>query len=137
MEAKINFGSPSAFEFSKSFDTEYLKGLYDNDLVWVEDIFATVLNTYEQDVAVIAQRLSENNLEDLRKAIHKIKPSYGFVGLLPMQQRCQLVEDKCKNASSIDDVKGETQALIAEAERLKAVITTEYKRLKEFNNPPS
>lgn len=134
MDTQKNFGSPPAFQFTSVFDSEYIAGLYDADYVWIEEIFGTVLNTYNDDVSAIQQHLSENNLENLRKAVHKIKPAFGFIGMMQMQQKCQLLEDHCKSAASVSEVHNEAVSVLNECRQSQQVIQTEYERLKQFNS---
>lgn len=124
----------NSFEFDKSIDKETLQGLYDMDLKWIEENIETVLTTYDQDVSEIENQLASGDLSNLRKAVHKIKPAFGFVGMIKMQERCKLFEDQCSNASSIDQVKPDGKELLKEMQSSKLILVKELERLKAHNS---
>jgi HPt (histidine-containing phosphotransfer) domain-containing protein len=66
--------------------------------------------------------------------VHKIKPAFGFIGMMQMQQKCQQLEDHCKNASSVSDVQNEATSVLNECRQSQQVIQNEYERLKKFNS---
>jgi HPt (histidine-containing phosphotransfer) domain-containing protein len=130
MNDKINSGP---FVFHNTIDSESLTALYDNDYAWIEEVFGTVLATFDQDAAQIRNSLEGNDVEALRKAVHKMKPSFGFVGMNQVQQMCQQFEDHCKNASSVSEVKGDGLKLIELISSSRFILENELNRLKEYN----
>ncbi len=134
MELKKN---SDPFSFHESIDSETLSSLYDNDLAWIEEIFSTVLENYDSDSTHIRLSLESGDLESLRKAVHKMKPSYGFIGMLKLQEKCLQLETKCKASSSVDDVRQETENLIKDIAAAKNIVQQDYQRLKTYNQQAS
>ena len=130
MENKKN---SEPFEFDKAIDPESIASLYDNDYNWIEEVFSSVLAEYSSGFAKIEQTLAEKDLEGLRKAVHKMKPAFGFVGMLQMQEMCKNLEEKCQGATSIAVLENETSILLNNLTTCRDILEKEYERLKIFN----
>ena len=129
-----NFSAP--FTFHKTIDAEYINSLYENDYTYIEELFKTALDHYDEDVMTIRQNLADDNAAGLKKAVHKIKPVFGFIGMLDMQQSCKDMEDRCQVAELSDEIKNEIRSLLTKIDEAKSVLRKEYERLKEFNQQP-
>jgi hypothetical protein len=121
------------FAFSPPIDSQYLIELYAGDYVMIGETFSDVLMEYDDFVRHIYDGFEQNDRTALKSAVHKIKPLFGFVGLLTVQAECQDFENNCLQA---DD-----QSLASRFARLKdklltirPVIQKEKDRLQEFNN---
>ena len=127
---------PKQFVFNEKLDSDYLFSLYADDYGYIEEVFFTTLQHFDQDFDSIKLAYEHENLADLRKAIHKIKPTFGFTGLLNTQQECKDFEDKCAVVSSIPDVANEYRQIRNTLMEVKSILESEHKRLKEFNSNP-
>lgn len=130
MENKKN---SEPFEFDKAIDPESIASLYDNDYNWIEEVFSSVLAEYSSGFAKIEQTLAEKDVEGMRKAVHKMKPVFGFVGMLQMQEMCKNLEDKCQGETSIAVLENETTILLNNLTTCREILEKEYDRLKIFN----
>jgi len=127
---------PKQFIFNEKLDKESLFSLYTDDIVYIEEIFDTILRHFDADFNSVELSYQNGNIDDLRKAIHKIKPTFGYTGLLGTQSKCKNFEDQCAAANSITDL---TEAFILiKNELLEArdIISSEHSRLKAFNANP-
>jgi len=122
------------FIFNEKIDSDYLYSLYEDDYQYIEEIFDTTLTHFDNDFNAIKQAFQTNNLIELKKAIHKIKPTFGFVGLLLVQQICKEFEDACQKASTANELKTEYQQIVTTLAASKELIAAEYNKLKEFNS---
>lgn len=122
------------FIFNEKIDSDYLYSLYENDYQYIEEIFDTTLTHFDDDFNAIQLAFEANNLSELKKAIHKMKPTFGFVGLLLVQQICKEFEDTCQKASASNELKSEYQQIVATLAASKELIAEEYNKLKEFNS---
>jgi HPt (histidine-containing phosphotransfer) domain-containing protein len=122
------------FIFNEKMDSEYLYSLYEDDYQYIEEIFQTTLAHFDEDYNSIRTAYESNNLLELKKAIHKIKPTFGFVGLPLVQHICKEFEDICQRANDSTDFKTEYQQIVATLAESKALIASEYNKLKEFNS---
>ena len=99
----------------------------------IGETFADVLTEYDAFVQDINDSYEQGDRVALKSAVHKIKPLFGFVGLLALQAECQDFENSCLQA--------ETGALAVQFGtlrdkllKIRTVIETEKERLQEFNN---
>jgi HPt (histidine-containing phosphotransfer) domain-containing protein len=122
------------FIFNEKIDSDYLFSLYEDDYQYIEEIFSTTLTHFDSDLQNIQQAFTAGNLSDLKKAIHKIKPTFGFVGLPMVQQTCKEFEDFCQKATSSNELTSEYQQIVVTLAESKELIASEYNKLKEFNS---
>ena len=111
--------------------------MYENDYPYIETIFRAILDTYDEDLAAIHDNYRKKDLELLRKSAHKIKPTFGFAGMLATQEKCKEFEHKCQVAISIGEIEMDFSEWIKQLEEAGTIITEEHKKLKSFNNSGS
>lgn len=124
------------FVFNENIDSEYLFTLYADDFPYVEEVFSITLQHFDQDLEALTLAWDTHNLPDLKKAVHKMKPAFGFLGLLRLQQQCKDFEDLCERVDETDEIKTPYKELMAALTESKSLIETEYRRLKDFNANP-
>ena len=122
------------FIFNEKIDSDYLFSLYEDDYQYIEEIFQTTLTHFDEDFNGIQRAYETDNLSDLKKAIHKMKPTFGFVGLPLVQNICKEFEDFCQKATSSNDLMSEYQQIVVTLAESKKLIASEYNKLKEFNS---
>ena len=127
---------PKQFIFNEKLDTEYLFSLYADDYGYIEEVLFTTLQHFDQDFDSIQLAFESENIADLGKAVHKIKPTFGFTGLLNTQLICKDFEDKCSAVASVEDLTNEYKHIRNTLIEVKGIIESEHKRLKEFNSNP-
>jgi hypothetical protein len=127
---------PKQFIFNEKLDKEYLFSLYADDYVYIEEIFATTLQHFDPDFDSVQLAYEAGNSGDLKKAIHKIKPTFGFIGLLELQLQCKNFEDLCLRVPAVTDLAAEYKQIRNQILEAKPIIESEHKRLKEFNANP-
>ena len=82
----------SIFAFHPSIDTQSLTTLYGSDYLQIQVIFNIVVSQFDEDLSAIQKAYSQNDLESLKRAVHKIKPVFGFVGLPGILEACKVFE---------------------------------------------
>ena len=90
-------GYPNAsnYHFSPGFDQQFLFELYGDDMKSAEEVFQSAINQIDLDLAEAAALYSSGDITTLRKIFHRMKPLFGYVGLLPVQDYVQQFEDNC------------------------------------------
>jgi HPt (histidine-containing phosphotransfer) domain-containing protein len=128
-----NAPANNTFQFSPPIDSRYLIELYAGDYGMIGETFTDVLTEYDMFVQHIIDSYEQGDRVGLKSAVHKIKPLFGFVGLLALQAECQDFENSCLRA--------ETGALAVrfatlrdKLVKIRTVIEKEKDRLQEFNN---
>jgi HPt (histidine-containing phosphotransfer) domain-containing protein len=132
-----NLTAINSFIFNTEIDTNYLQSLYGEDYVYLQEVFATVLNDYESLKDNMEYSYSSGNLASLKSAVHKIKPVFGFVGLTAVQQECQQFEDACGTASSPDLLARDFEQLKNRISQSKQILEEELKKLEIYNSHSS
>ncbi|WEK35936.1 MAG: Hpt domain-containing protein [Candidatus Pseudobacter hemicellulosilyticus] len=127
---------PKIFIFNENIDAGYLYSLYADDYQYIEEVFAITLQQYNEDLNALHQAWAAEAVADLKRGIHKIKPAFGFVGLLDVQEQCAAFEDLCQRASGTAALAGPYQQIITTLAVSKTLLESEYLKLKEFNGTP-
>src|SRR5882672_6130709 len=99
-----SYASDKSFIFNDEISVQSINDLYGDDYAYIEEVFDTVLKEYEVLTNNINSNYTSQNIPALKAAVHKIKPIFGFVGLLSVQQQCQQFENICHSAGSFDSL---------------------------------
>ena len=128
-----NAPANNTFQFSPPIDSRYLIELYAGDYGMIGETFTDVLTEYDVFVQHINDSYEQGDRGGLKSAVHKIKPLFGFVGLLALQAECQDFENSCLQAEAgVLAVRFAT--LHDKLLKIRTVIETEKERLQEFND---
>ncbi len=125
--------STTTFTFSDRIDADYLFNMYEDDYSYIETMFKTVLDHFDADRSGILANFQQNDLELLRKAVHKIKPTFGFVGMPDVLEKCKAFENKCYHAESITQLEDDYKDLLNTLEDAHQAIINEHNKLVSFN----
>mgnify|MGYP001194419847 CR=1 FL=1 len=126
--------SSKKFTFNEQIDSSYLHSLYENDFQYIEEIFGTTLSHFDPDFEALQQAWQQGDVVALKKAVHKIKPTFGFVGLTHVQQQCKEFEDICQKAGTTDDISQLYQQIVTTLAASRELIAAEYTKLKDYNS---
>jgi HPt (histidine-containing phosphotransfer) domain-containing protein len=108
--------------------------MYEADYKYIEQIFSVTLNHFGEDISTAGLKYEAADVEGTRKAIHKIKATFGFIGMMELQENCRKIEDKCASVTSMDEIKPEIESLLKQINIHKLILQNEYVRLKNFNS---
>jgi HPt (histidine-containing phosphotransfer) domain-containing protein len=124
--------SDNTFSFSEPFDSQYIFELYAGDYVMIGETFADVLKEYDEFVQKIHSSYEAKDMAALKSAVHKIKPLFGFVGLVTIESQCLQFENACQSTlfSGLDV---DYTALKTTLIQAKKIIETEKERLLRYN----
>ncbi len=84
--------SEKDFAFSEYLDSEYLKDAYGNDSEYALDMFETYLEIIEDDILLIKDSISTNDLINLKEQLHRIKPTFTLVGISKVTKTIETIE---------------------------------------------
>lgn len=121
------------FDFSPPIDSRYLIELYAGDYIMIGETFTDVLQEYDEFVRQISAGYAGGDRTALKGAVHKIKPLFGFVGLLTLQADCQEFENTCQDADPAM-LAASFRRLEEKLLNIRKLIETEKVRLEGFNN---
>ena len=120
--------------FSGRFDTAFLDDMYAGDIQTAAEIFESSLNHLIPVTEEANALFGNGDVESIRKFFHKIKPLYGYVGLLKVQAIVQHFEDACTTAGSVDALEPEFRELIILLGESVNIIRQELIRMKMYLN---
>jgi HPt (histidine-containing phosphotransfer) domain-containing protein len=124
---------PNPFIFNQKIDANHLLGLYENDYGYMEEIFKTVCDHYEDDLTAVKMNYDVKDLTGLRKAVHKLKPVFGFIGMPDVQEMCLQLEQSCGAVSGTEELSDKIKKLVPVLEESGIIIRQEYEKLVSFN----
>jgi HPt (histidine-containing phosphotransfer) domain-containing protein len=126
--------SHKTFIFNESIDVDYINDLYAGDYEMLTETFAGVSAEYEALFQNVKACFHAKDIQALKRAVHKIKPLFGFVGLTSIQSQCQQFENSCLEASSVDLLLHDFTLLENSLIQGKKIIEEENTRLALFNS---
>ena len=121
------------FIFNKSIDEESLRSLYEDDYLYIEEIFRLTLEDLEPEANNALKHYQSKDFTALRRTIHKIKPSFGFIGMPALQEKCQEFEKACDQEPKSQDFEKDFELLSTTIAQSIEVIRSEIKKLEVFN----
>jgi hypothetical protein len=121
------------FIFNDKIDSTFLHSLYEDDFIYIEEIFKTTLDQLNPLMIDIPDTYENEDLISLKKIIHKIKPAFGFTGFLVTEQACKNFEDSCTEENSTKDLEALFNPLWEMLTESRDIMEKQYELLKEFN----
>lgn len=122
------------FVFNDKIDNEFIFNLYQDDYAYIAEVFNTSLETFDEDLARVKETYSTGDLQSLSKAVHKMKPVFGFTGLLEHQEQIGEFEKACLKAEEPAFIANEYKKLIGIMEDGKSIMEQELYRLTAFTS---
>jgi HPt (histidine-containing phosphotransfer) domain-containing protein len=122
------------FQFDRRIDSSILHSLYEDDYLYIEEIFKTTLQHYDADVEAFETHQRANSVDGLKSSVHKIKPVFGYVGMPVIQECCQAFEDKCAVADDMQVIYPDSQKLLRLFKQSKKIIEADLQKLSLYNN---
>lgn len=95
-------------------DKEQLKLLYDDDLDYAKDIFQTFLEITPVELSALKKRVEKQDMAEVQRLSHKIKPTFGMVGIKEISDQLLELENAAKlgEKEKVISLFGEIDAII-------------------------
>jgi Hpt domain len=122
------------YVYSGRFDTAFLNELYAEDVESAAEVFESSLKLISSESINAEANFRQGDIESLRKLFHKIKPLFGYVGLLKVQELVQHFENACHSANNIEELRKEYDELNIMINESVNIIRQELIRMKMFLN---
>ena len=116
--------------FDQRLDTEFLEGLYEDDMDHALAVFSDYLKMVPLMMNDIDESYKSGIVESFRQQIHKVKPVFSFVGLTYLTEKAGILENYCKVVSHINDLSPLYKELQYHYFKDLPIIEKETKRLK-------
>lgn len=123
-----------SFNFNPKIDSAFIFSMYEDDYVYISEMFQTTLNQLGPDIELAKRFFADSDVTSLRKQVHKIKPAFGFVGLRDIEQSCQHFENECLSVSSTEELRTGYEKLVNSIDEGKLIIGQEIDKLNVYNS---
>lgn len=120
------------FIFNEKIDEDYLFSLYQDDYEYIAEIFNSSLDSLKEETGHFATAFESADIILLKNVTHKIKPIFGFTGLLHHQEMLTRFEQICSNASGISNVTIQYMEVNEILKEGKTILKEDFNRLTEF-----
>jgi Hpt domain len=118
-------------EYDSRLDSNFLYSLYENDKEHASIVFEQFLLGYPTQVAELEESFKEGNLPLLKQRMHKMKPTFSFVGLTNLTEKAGQIEKKCAEASDISDIASLYQSFKNDLAEFIPIVEAEFEKLKD------
>ncbi|MBT8190629.1 MAG: PAS domain S-box protein [Bacteroidia bacterium] len=105
--------------FSRALNIGFLKEIYEEDYSYAKEMFGLFLQSYKEELEQLDKHIEETNIGLAKRSIHKIKPSFGMVGLSGVSEKFDLMEgyDDIRNITkSYEEIRYDLEKLMPEVE---------------------
>ena len=120
------------FIFNEKIDEDYIYSLYEHDYAYIAEVFNSSLETLKEETGHFSSAYESSDITALKKATHKIKPLFGFTGLLHHQEMIARFEHLCENASNTSNVTMQYMELTELIKEGRKILKEDCNRLTEF-----
>ncbi len=93
------------FQFNQELDSGYLQTFYEEDLDYAADMFSTFLEYTVAEFPKLKIAIKSGDMEEIRKAAHKIKPTFAMVGLTKLRDELAQIEQLAAANSDLETIK--------------------------------
>ena len=123
-----------SFTFDQRLDSEYLVSIYEDDTEYASMIFTQFLETAPSIMNEMEESYVSGIVENFRQKVHKLKPTFSYVGLTQLTIKAEVLEKKCREVSNISGLSDLYRELKSGYSENVAIIENEVKRLNEQLN---
>jgi Hpt domain len=120
----------SEFVFSTELDRSFLQSLYEGDLQYAIEVFENFLIDTKKEVDELKNLYQENDVKKIRHKLHKVKPTFAFVGLTSLTEEVEEIISSCDRAENISEVEPGCSNLLSTFENSFGLIQKELERMK-------
>jgi hypothetical protein len=122
------------YVFSEHFDRQFLEDLYAGDTEAAAEVFQASLVQIVEEMKLADDMAIDGDISGVRKIYHKIKPLFGYMGLLSVQDFVQHFEDQCGDSVLMSDIQIAYENIKEIIRGSLSLAREEHHKLNEFNN---
>jgi signal transduction histidine kinase/CheY-like chemotaxis protein len=134
---ETNMPAPQEFSFDHRLDTEMLDTMYGDDLEYAFEIFEAFRDNVPNEFSSVKPLLDDEKWPELARLLHKIKPSFGMVGLSTLEKALERMEHTTKNAPDKTSLLTAYEHVRELFDNGVKIIDNDFQKLKKVNSNPS
>jgi hypothetical protein len=120
------------FIFNENIDEDHLFSLYEHDYAYIAEVFNSSIESLKEETGHFNSAYETSDIKALKSVTHKIKPLFGFTGLLHHQEMIARFEHLCENASSTSNITMQYMELTEMIKEGRNILKEDCNRLTEF-----
>jgi PAS domain S-box-containing protein len=120
------------FTFNKAFDEHSLQMYYVGDIEYALEIFNIFIVQLEESLPVLTDALKGGQSDDVRKIVHKLKPTFTMVGFPMITSYFEFWEKELDNGMSGEKAIQKWLDIKNEIKNIDNLVKQEIKRMKPF-----
>ncbi len=125
------------FIFSNSIHVPSLYSLYEDDYKYMEEVFRLTLQDLHAECKNHLNHYQSTDIPAIRRIVHKLKPSFGFVGMPELQEYCQSFENQCGQQPYPGDFDSDFKKWQEAVGNAISILELELDRLTNYNKSDS
>lgn len=118
-------------EYDSRLDSSFLYSLYENDKEHAAVVFEQFLLGYPAQVAELEESFKAGDIALFKQRIHKMKPTFSFVGLTGLTEKAGQIEKKCADTNDINYISDLYQSFKKDLSEFIPVVEAEFEKLKD------
>ena len=123
-----------AFAFDNKLDQTFLESLYGDDFQYAQEVFEGFLADTKTEFEGIKSDYRQNALKNMRQKLHKIKPTFSFVGLTTLTEKTETIIAACDVSSNTREIETGCSVLFKEIEDSFLLIENELMRMRNHTS---
>ena len=121
-----------AFSFNQAFDQYSLQMYYDGDIEYALEIFNIFIVQLEESLPMLIESLKGGQPENVRKIVHKLKPTFTMVGFPKTTTYFEVWEKELDKGMIGNKAMQKWLDVKTEIENIVSLVKQEIKRMKPF-----
>ena len=121
-----------AFSFNQAFDQYSLQMYYDGDIEYALEIFNIFIVQLEESLPMLIESLKGGQPENVRKIVHKLKPTFTMVGFPETTTYFEVWEKELDKGMRGNKAMQKWLNVKTEIENIDSLVKQEIKRMKPF-----
>lgn len=113
-------------------DEARLMELYGGDPEYIAEMISTFLTDIVPDIQLLPSLFKQNDMDELARMIHKLKPTFGMVGLPMLQDKMIELENAVKQGAEQKLIESYCDAIVAETNTVLPLLEKEMHRFSQL-----
>jgi HPt (histidine-containing phosphotransfer) domain-containing protein len=119
------------FEYDQRLDTAFLQSIYDDDIEHAAISFEQFLLKFPTQFKELEDSFTNNDVAVFRQKLHKLKPTFSYVGLTAITAKAEKIERLCNETPDFDVISGLYVDLKQHLNDFIPIVSAELERLKK------
>jgi HPt (histidine-containing phosphotransfer) domain-containing protein len=91
-------------KFHPKLDAEFLHSFYGGEVEQLQTVFEFFLNDIDGQMELLSKAVGSRDAKELKQLLHKIKPTFSYVGLSTITEEMNSLEAKCAETGDFEEI---------------------------------